>query len=381
MEFGMNTHSSRPIRVEIFGRADDSTAFAMVNRHWLEHLGQADGLQVRCVQRREELSEHADYIVWHSYEDDFATFQAPAGGQLIAVRTWDFGPFPPSWARKITGECDRLWVHTQWIRQQAIAAGVPADRIAVIPHGVDPDVFNPQGGHYPLPENKTFYFLFAGASIRRKGFDLALRAYLAAFSPDEGACLVVKDRPNDIFYQGLDHAAEIRRQQEHLASGGIVHIREHLSPAGLAALYRSCDLSVYPYRAEGFGIMILESMACGTPCLVPRFGACMDYCNDGNALFVQPKRIQLPLKKVMTYNTLGMTVAVDAVDFCEVPVGRLANVMRDAYDAGREALPRLSRSAAANAHEYFRWQDTAKEIITELRKHAGRKPIRSAQRG
>jgi len=366
----------RPVRVEIFGRADDSTAFAMVNRHWLAGLAQVNGLQIRCVQRQEDLSEEADFVIWHSYEDDFEAFQAPAAGQFIAVRTWDFGPFPASWVRKIKSECDRLWVHTEWIRQQAIVAGVPGERIAVIPHGVSTEIFSPQGQRYPLPDNKQFYFLFAGASIRRKGFDLALRAFLSTFSPGDGACLVVKDRPADIFYAGLDHADEIRRQQAHLGSGSLVYIREHLSPEELASLYRSCDLSVYPYRAEGFGMMILESMACGTPCIVPRFGACLDYCHDENSILVQPKRIQLPVKKTMPYNTLGFAVEVEQVDFCEIPVARLATVMREAFRAGRDALHPLSRAAAASVHDNFQWHNATCKIIAELNHLAGETPTR-----
>lgn len=366
----------RPVRVEIFGRADDSTAFAMVNRHWLAGLAQVDGLQIRCVERQEDLSGEADFTIWHSYENDFEAFQAPAGGQFIAVRTWDFGPFPPSWVRKITRECDRLWVHTEWIRQQAIVAGIPGERIAVIPHGVSTEIFCPQGQNYPLPDNRLFYFLIAGAAIRRKGFDLALSAYLSEFSPEDGACLVVKDRPADIFYAGLDHSDAIRRQQAHLGSGSLVYIREHLSPAELASLYRSCDLCVYPYRAEGFGMMILEAMACGTPCIVPRFGACLDYCHDENAILVQPKRIQLPVKKTMPYNTLGFAVEVEQVDFCEIPVTRLAAVMRDAFQAGRDALQALSCAAAASVHENFQWCNASCKIIAELNHLAGKTPIR-----
>ena len=43
--------------------------------------------------------------------------------------------------------------------------------IGVIPHGVAPAIFCPEGPAYPLPADKLFYFLFVGASIRRKGFD------------------------------------------------------------------------------------------------------------------------------------------------------------------------------------------------------------------
>ena len=62
-------------------------------------------------------------------------------GKLVAVRTWDFGPFPPAWAEKIDRDYDQLWVHSRWVRDQAIAGGVHPRRVRVVPLGVETGVF------------------------------------------------------------------------------------------------------------------------------------------------------------------------------------------------------------------------------------------------
>ncbi len=60
------------------------------------------------------------------------------------------------------------------------------------------------------------------------------------------------------------------------AAPAIVYLDGQLPEAELAALYRTCDLAVFPYRAEGFVLPILEAMASATPAIVPRLGPCLD---------------------------------------------------------------------------------------------------------
>lgn len=52
-----------------------------------------------------------------------------------------------------------------------------------------------------LPTSKSFRFLFVGGTIRRKGFDRVLNAYLSEFTEDDDVCLVIKDMGADSFYR------------------------------------------------------------------------------------------------------------------------------------------------------------------------------------
>jgi glycosyltransferase involved in cell wall biosynthesis len=63
-------------------------------------------------------------------------------------------------------------------------------------------------------------------------------------------------------------------------------IDDELSEEQVPKLYRSCDALVHPYRGEGFGLPIAEAMASGLPVIVTGYGACLDFCDDDNALFV-----------------------------------------------------------------------------------------------
>ena len=59
----------------------------------------------------------------------------------------------------------------------------------------------------------------------------------------------------------------------------------------VAALFRSCDVLVHPYRGEGFGLPMLEAMACGLPVIATDYGAGLDFCDETTGWLV-PAHLQ-----------------------------------------------------------------------------------------
>ncbi|MGH7807098.1 MAG: glycosyltransferase, partial [Thermodesulfobacteriota bacterium] len=221
------------------------------------------------------------------------------------------------------------------------------------------------GEKFPLPTKKGFKLVFVGAAILRKGVDVLLKAYGRAFSPEEDVSLVIKDHSKDVFYSGIKLKDEILKLANDKTYPELIYIDRFLSTEELASLYRACDVGVFPYRAEGFSITILESMACGVPPIVPKFGACLDFCTSSNSLLVPVKRINVPVRRGFLINTLGFREDVEEVDFCEVSVDVLASFLREAFNMSGRELERRSREGVKTAHSNFKWSDS----MAVMKKH------------
>ena len=231
--------------------------------------------------------------------------------------------------------------------------------------GIDPGVFNPDGPRYPVTSGKTFRFLFVGGVSLRKGTDLLLDAYRKAFTRDDDVCLVLKDHSRDLFYRenhARDRIAELRADS---VAPEVVHLDDFLPEPELAALYRSCDAAVFPYRAEGFCLPILEAMACGTPAIVPDFGACLDFCTADTSYLVKARRIRAPVARSFSV-ALGFEEVLSEVDFCEVPVDRLVQTLQ-AVPQEAAAERRRKAEAGVLASRRMTWEDSGAAVREALR--------------
>ena len=128
-------------------------------------------------------------------------------------------------------------------------AGIDAEAVVVAPNGVS-SAFNPEGERFD-PGHE--YLLYVGNSKPHKN----LRTLLLALSALAG------DAP-PLFLAGPD-AAVMGRAAADLGVGHLVHCLGALPDAGLARMYRGASALVLPSRFEGFGLPVLEALACGTP--------------------------------------------------------------------------------------------------------------------
>ena len=159
---------------------------------------------------------------------------------------------------RVLRAADAIVAVSEFSRDETIElAGVPAERIRVVPHGVDP-VFSPDG-----PRADGDYVLAVATLEPRKNLERAVDA-----AREAGVELRVVGARG---WGGVE------------VDGWVGEIPD----AELAALYRGARCVLYPSLYEGFGLPVLEAMACGTP-VVTSVGTAMEEVAGGAAVLVDP---------------------------------------------------------------------------------------------
>jgi glycosyltransferase involved in cell wall biosynthesis len=141
--------------------------------------------------------------------------------------------------------------------------GILDEKITVTPHGVDP-AFHENG------DGSGGYVLFVGAIQERKD----PRA-VAEAARELGLPLIVV---------GPEREPELARELEQLGA----ELRGYVDKDALARLYREAAVLVLPSRYEGFGLPVLEAMACGTPVVARRDDALVEVAGDA-AVYAEPE--------------------------------------------------------------------------------------------
>src|SRR5256886_5692984 len=171
-------------------------------------------------------------------------------------------------------------------------------RVAVIPCGVDPQVFRPvrqADAREALGRDQCERLvLFVGRIEQIKGIDVLLRALGLLFQrhPDlrSDVCLLVVGGALD---PGDDDAEtekilELRRLvHEHRMESNVAFVGSR-DQEQLALYYAAADVCAVPSLTESFGLVALEAMACGTPVVGTRVGGLQTLIEDGESGLLVP---------------------------------------------------------------------------------------------
>jgi glycosyltransferase involved in cell wall biosynthesis len=324
------------------GDHDLHTSLSIINQEVVGRLRGDTGLRLQRVERTgvtndPPLAHLADVEVRHQWPPDFSP--AP-GGRLAVIQPWEFGAIPADWVEPIERNVDELWVPSEFVRRMYTDSGVDAERVKVVPNGVDLDRFTPDGPRLDI-DAPGVRLLFVGGLIRRKGPDVLLDAYREAFAGRDDVTLVIKDFGAGGVYAGADREG-LRAYADAGTLPRVVLLEDELSGDEMAALYRACDVLVHPYRGEGFAMPVLEAMACGLPVVVTAGGPTDEFCPPEAGWRIRAERRPLPDGRVDQW------VCAAVPWMFEPDAGHLAALMAGAVADGEERA-RRGRAAAAAA--------------------------------
>ena len=171
------------------------------------------------------------------------------------------------------------------------------DNVTVTPNGVDTSVFHPAAIQTSY-EIAGKYILFVGSIQPRKN----LARLIAAWHE-------IKDEFEDISLVIAGDAGHAFRTEKFFEDKQIRFLG-HIPEADLPGLYARAELFVLPSLDEGFGLPVLEAMACGTPVLVSNAGALPEVAGDAAVIFdvANPAELTASLKCCLQNNALRVSL-------------------------------------------------------------------------
>jgi glycosyltransferase involved in cell wall biosynthesis len=221
------------------------------------------------------------------------------------------------------------------------AMGVPAERVWVVPCGVDLDRFRPYGSAAPRGRGGPVLVALSRL-VERKGVDTAIEAL--AHIPD--ATLLVAGGPPR---SELDGEPEIRRLRGVAEASGVlgrVQFLGRVERGAVPELLRAADVVVALPWYEPFGMVPLEAMACGAPVVATAVGGHLDTVEDGvTGLHVPPRRPEEAARRIN--------------ELLAAP--------------GRRAA--MGMAGAAKAWSGYSWEHVAKESVAVYRRAMAHKEV------
>ncbi len=236
---------------------------------------------------------------------------------------------------RLARNCERVIAATPREKENIVNyCGTPAEKISVIPCGVNFGLFRPlrrDAARKELGLQNEKVVLFVGRIEPLKGIERLLSAVTE-----------INDRDNlNVFIVGGDaqSAPEITRLKEtsqRLGISGIVKFQGLVEQEKLPLYYSAADITVVPSYYESFGLVPLESLACGTPVVATDVG---------------------DLKNIIRPGVTGYVARDSTADIAK----KIADVLTWKNDPE-------SREAIRASIKRYSWQNVARQVEQECQK-------------
>jgi glycosyltransferase involved in cell wall biosynthesis len=229
--------------------------------------------------------------------------EKPGFNSYVGITMFETDLLPYGWA-DACNMMDEIWVPSRFNLDTFARAGVPPEKLQVMPFGLNAALYDP-GNKYPLriPGKRGFTFLSVFQWNRRKGWDVLLQAYLKAFSSQDDVCLVIRAYPDAIKQPAIrdrvrNYVYELGYDADKIPP--IIVIDEFIPDERMPNLYLSADCFVLPTRGEGWGIPFMEAMASGLPTIGTNWSSHLDFMNDQNSYLIELDGMEhIPLEHML----------------------------------------------------------------------------------
>jgi len=257
------------------------TSYGLVSQYLLKEFQELEGIEIAIFPKGQQSSlpffpGAPSLQIWHQFDlayhvgkghvaYSFYEMNGLTELEQIHMKSVDCMCVPSKWAQEVAN------------KHNIITKGIPL--------GVDTEIFQPK----EKPESPTYTFLNIGKWELRKGHDIIPELFQQAFPNNENVKLLMM--PNNPFLNEGESLTWINHYREVLGNR-VAFLNPMQHHAQIAQVIQSADCGLFPSRAEGWNMPLLECMACGLPVITTKYSAHTEYCTDNNSFTVTPRGLE-----------------------------------------------------------------------------------------
>jgi glycosyltransferase involved in cell wall biosynthesis len=183
---------------------------------------------------------------------------------------------------------DRVIVFSQLQRNYLMRLGVPQEKLAVIPNGVDVQKYSPGPSNLKFQFNAQRLFVYQGRISTEKNVEALLRAWKQSELGDSSKLVIVGNG-------SLSASLMPFYGEEH----GIIWLGFVADEERRIEILRAADVFILPSLLEGLSLSLLEAMACGVACVATDAGADGEVLEHGAGVILNTHRVTSQLHTLL----------------------------------------------------------------------------------
>jgi glycosyltransferase involved in cell wall biosynthesis len=353
-------------KIRLIGQANDSG----IGTHFYNYVMALQ--QIPAIRECLQIIDYTDTeglqrAAFESGRDDIAIsfvgtmFKDWFKGTCINWTVFESTVIPEGLLNLYKNDTSILWIPSEWGRQVAIANGIDPNRIDVVPEGVDGNLFHP----YLNPKQlRPYRFLTIGKYEVRKSYKEIFEAFAQTFGNDPAVELVIKSG----FFQDVERKGEeMVRDIESYGCNNIKLLWSTQEIGTLVRLYRESDCFVFPTKAEGWGLPLIEAAATGLPLITTNYSAPTEFLKgiESSCLFVDYDMIDINCPEYKTFYPQTNTGTWG--QWAQPSVKSIADQMMSAYQ-NHAALKLEGIKNSGKIRAEFSWHNSVIKSLDTLKR-------------
>ena len=279
--------------------------------------------------------------IWHEH----SMGERIGTGKFVGFPFFEINEFDDARKNHLSS-CDEIAVSCEWAKA-IVEKELPKAVVHSVPLGVDTSVFTA----IPPTKSDKFIFFNCGKWEKRKGHDLLIHLFMQAFKNESDVDLwMMCDNP----FLPPEHQSgwtSLYRQDPRVR-----FIDRVQSQSDLAQIANSTDCGIFPSRAEGWNLEILELMSLGKSIITTDYSAHTEFCTDKNSMLVKPLKNESAFDGFF-FNGLGEWASLEGIE--EKFVDHMRSIYKKWKGGNKERI--INEEGIKTAQE-FSWDKTVEKL-------------------